>query len=171
VLRFGLIFLLGLAVVAWALWASHRRPIAVAAASIAAGAGVALFASLLVDCRMCQTGALAVGTLMSLPFFVVGWIALAVPLHEEFHRSWLLPVLAASSFQVFWALPLTHAATIRGECPCMGLIFNGVPTALTAIGMDRAVGPVLLAEAVISVWLIWRAFVRATPRIVQPDPR
>lgn len=163
-LRFGVLVVIGLAVVAWTVWASGRKAVAIAAAAVVSGAGVALFSSLLVDCRMCQTGPLVVGTLLSLPFFVVGWLALALPVHQEFHRTWLMPVLAAASLQVFWALPLTHAATILGECPCMGLVFNGVPTALSAIGIDRVVGPVLLAEAVVSVWLGWRAFARAVPR-------
>lgn len=156
-LRLILLFMAALALVAVAVWASERRAPALGAGAITAGAGVALLASLLVDCRLCLTGPLAVGALMSVPFFAVGWVALSVAGRGPVARSWLLPILAAASLQVFWALPLTYAATLKGECPCSGLIFNGAATGLAAIGIDRAVGPLLLVEAVVSGWLAFAA--------------
>jgi hypothetical protein len=158
VLRLILLFVLGLGVVAAALWASGRRAAVLGSSAVVAGALVALLASLLVDCRLCLTGPLAAGTLMSLPFFAVGVVALAVARHGVFARSLLLPGMGAGVFQVLWAIPLTQAATIRGDCPCSGLVFNGATTGLSAIGIDRAVGPILIAEALLALWLAWRAF-------------
>jgi hypothetical protein len=162
VLRLILLFVLGLGVVALALWASSRRAAALGSGAVVAGALVALLASLLVDCRLCLTGPLAAGTLMSLPFFAVGAVALAVARHAGVPRALLLPAFAAGLFQVIWAVPLTRAATFRGDCPCSGLVFNGAATGLTAIGIDRAVGPILIAEALLALWLAWKALSPAT---------
>ena len=160
-LRFILLFTGALVLVGWVVWASGRRPTAIASAAITAGTLIAVIASLLVDCRLCRTGPLAVGTLMSVPFFGLGWIALALARSDGLPRGWMLPILAAASFQMLWAVPLVHASTVLGACPCMGLIFNGSATALGAIGIDRAVGPILVAEAMVSVWLAWKAHTAA----------
>src|SRR5690349_18396670 len=116
-LRFALLFSAGFALVAWTLWFTERRAIAVAASAIAAGAGIALAGAWLVDCRACHTAPLAVGVLVSLPFFVVGWLGLAASRPDNWQAGWFLPLVAAMLVQALWALPLTTATTLGGQCP------------------------------------------------------
>ena len=127
--------------------------------------GIALAGAWLVDCRACHTAPLAVGVLVSLPFFVAGWLALVASKPDHWHAGWFAPLLVAILVQVLWALPLTYATTLRGQCPCAGFIFNTSETTLSAIGIDHWVGPILLVEAVVTLWLAWTAFK------AQPNPR
>ena len=106
-----------------------------AGAAICAGAGIALAGAWLLDCRACHTAPLAVGMLVSLPFFVVGWIALVASRPDRWGGGWFIPLFAATLVQALWAIPLILATTLGGQCPCAGLIFNRTETTLTAIGV------------------------------------
>jgi hypothetical protein len=163
-LRIALLVSAGLALVAWVVWVTERRSIAIAAACIAAGAAIAFSGAWLVDCRACHTAPLAVGVLASVPFFGAGWIALIASGRDPWTRRWFLPLLAAAALQALWAAPLILSSTIRGQCPCAGLFFDRAESTLSAIGIDRWVGPILLAEAALTLWLAWSAFTaRAEP--------
>jgi hypothetical protein len=145
-LAIGLVLVAGvLASIGW----RHGRA---AVGPVLAGAVVAFAAFLWVDCRQCHAGALYVGALASLPFFVVGWIALA------FDPNGVSPparaaVSLAALFTMAWAALITATATFGGACPCRALGWGDPVAPLRAVGTDRLVGPLLLAASGLTLLL------------------
>jgi hypothetical protein len=142
-----LLVALGLAVVAAAVLTSGRRAPVIAFGCLLGGAVVAFGSTLIVDCASCRTDALIVGAFASLPFFAVGLIACVGTPPLSGHRGLLLAAMAAMAFQIVWSALLVWVATIRGECPCLGLLVGGSETGLRAIGTDRLSGPIFFAAA------------------------
>jgi hypothetical protein len=156
-----LLVVAGLAVVAAAVAASGRRAPVFAFGCLLGGAVVAFGATLLVDCGSCRTDALIVGAFASLPFFGVGLVACAATPPGAGHHGLLGAAMVAMVFQILWSTLLVWVATIRGECPCAGLLVGGVATQLKAIGTDRLSGPILLAEALLGLLFAAAAWRRA----------
>ncbi|GGH22640.1 hypothetical protein GCM10007036_27790 [Alsobacter metallidurans] len=129
-------------------WRSGRA----AVGPLLAGAMVALAAILGVDCRQCATGALYVGALVSLPFFVVGWVTLALDPHG-LARGAGLPVGLAGLLTCAWAGVLTALVTFGGHCPCAALPWLDAAPPLRAVGTDRLIGPILLLAGALTLLL------------------
>jgi hypothetical protein len=69
--------------------------------------------------------------------------------------------MLALLFQVGWSALVIYSATIRGDCPCAGLLVNGASTTLKAVGTDRLSGPILLLEALLGLVFLQAARQRA----------
>ena len=153
----------GLLCIALVLAAAGHRNGRAALGPVLAAVGVAFAAFLSVDCRQCQSGALYVGALASVPFFVVSWAILVFD-PAGVSRWTGRAVLVLSAFQVAWASLITATATFGGTCPCGAEIWgwDAGSVALRAVGTDRLVGPLLILCAVITAVLA-RLRLRAIP--------
>jgi hypothetical protein len=162
-MRRGLFLLvaLGLAIVAAAVLASGRRAPVIAFGTLLAGAVVAFGSTLLIDCTSCRTDALIIGAFAAAPFFLVGLIACASTPPGAGHRGLLCVAMLALLFQVGWSALVIYTATIRGDCPCAGLLINGASTTLKAVGTDRLSGPLFLLEALLGLAFLRSARQRA----------
>jgi hypothetical protein len=152
----------GLLCVALVLAAAGHRNGRAALGPVLAAVGVAFGAYLSVDCRQCHSGALYIGALVSLPFFLIAWVVLA------FDAAGVSPwtvraVIVLCAFQAAWASLITATTTFGGACPCGSELWSGTagPPSLRAIGMDRLVGPLLLICAGITAALAARGRRRA----------
>ena len=123
-----------------------------------AGTGIAWAGVLLVDCRQCHTSSLIVAAFASLPFFSAGIVGLAIAGADAWHRGWLVAVIACGLAQMAWAVPTVWAATLNGQCPCSGWWWGETGPGLAAVGSDRWLGLLFLAESVLSVLVGWRAY-------------
>lgn len=128
---------------------------------LAAG-GVAFGAYMSVDCRQRHSGALHIGALVSLPFFVVAWAVLAFDT-AGVSRWTVRVVLVLCAFQAALAFLITATATFGGTCPCRSELWSGTagPPSLKAVGMDRLVVPLLVMCAGITAALAVRGRRRA----------
>ena len=154
----GLGLLLAAGVLALTGWRHGRA----ALGPVLAGAAVAFAAFLWVDCRQCHAGALYVGALMALPFFVVGWVTLLLDPHGV-ARGPHLAIGLASLFTLAWAALITVTATFGGACPCRALGWGDPVVPLRAVGTDRLVGPVLVVASLVTLALARRAARRRHP--------
>ena len=141
---------LGCAAVGLALAGRGRGHAAVG--PVLAGCAVAFGAFLLVDCRQCASGALYVGALVSLPFSIVGWGVLGFD-PAGLSRGGALVVRAAALFQLAWASLVTATTTFGGACPCRAMGWGDPVVALSAVGFDKLVGPLLVAVALVTLAL------------------
>jgi hypothetical protein len=156
-----LLIALGLAVVAAAVIASGRRAPVIAFGTLLGGAVVAFGATMLVDCVNCRTDALIVGAFASLPFFAVGLVACVATPPLSGHRGLLSAAMLAMLFQLAWSAAIIWVATLRGECPCGGLLVGSLQTGLRAVGMDRLAGPIVFGEALVALLFLSAARRRA----------
>jgi hypothetical protein len=154
---------LGLLIVVAAVRALGSRAVVLATACIAAGAGVALAGVLAVDCAQCHTASLVVAAFASAPFWAAGLVALAISGADAWHRGWLVAIVLIGAVQAAWAAPVLYAATWGGRCPCEGFWWTQASSGLSAVGSDRWLGLLFLAEAALAVIIGWRAY-RRPPR-------
>ena len=148
----------GLLTLALVLAAAGHRNGRAALGPVLAAVGVAFAAFMSVDCRQCHSGALYVGTLVSLPFFVVAWLVLLVD--SAGVSAWTgRAILVLCGFQAAWASLITVTATFGGACPCSEALFGEPPgaVALRAVGIDRWVGPALVLCAAVPAALALQA--------------
>lgn len=149
---------LGILVVVGAVRALGNRAVVLATSCIAAGAIVALAGILAVDCGQCHTASLVVAAFASAPFWAAGLIALVIAGADAWHRGWLTAIVLIGAVQAAWAAPVVSAATWGGRCPCEGFWWTSATSGLAAIGSDRWLGLLFLAEAVLAVVIGWRAY-------------
>ncbi len=149
---------LGILIVAAAVRALGNRAVVLATACIAAGAIVALAGVLAVDCAQCHTSSMVVAAFASAPFWAAGLVALVIAGADAWHRGWLAAIVAIGAVQAAWAVPLVRAATWGGRCPCEGFWWTQASSGLAAIGSDRWLGLLFLAEALLAVVIGWRAY-------------
>jgi len=134
-----------------------RRGVFVAAAAFVVGAASGILSTIITACNQCWTEALSVGAFVSMPFFVVGWFALAQAEVERRHRRLLLGLGALMLVQVIWAARMTVLATFQGVCPCGAQLWWLRTSEIASVGFDRLAGPWFMLEAVMTLAVLFSA--------------
>lgn len=163
-MRLLIVIVAGLVVAFAVSFALGRRGLYVATAAILVGAAIAFLSTIITACTMCWTEALTIGAFASGPFFVVGWLALAQADIAAERRPLLWGLGVLMLFQLAWASRMMLIATAENRCPCGATLFGFTQTELSAVGFDRLVGPWFMAEAIVTLAILfgrWRRPVNA----------